>query len=75
MRVVLAVVACALLAGCSLNMQFVNAVDGYTGVLLPEYKIYISKDSTLNDDTKRIRTQTADKFQELVNEAKKNGGK
>jgi len=56
--------------GCSVNKEFVKAVDGYTKVILPEYKDYISNDTNLNEDTKRIRLQTADKFQELVNEAK-----
>ena len=56
--------------GCSVNKEFVKGVDGYTKVILPEYKDYISNDTNLNEDTKRIRLQTADKFQELVNEAK-----
>ena len=56
--------------GCSVNKEFVKAVDGYTKVILPEYKDYISNDTNLNENTKRIRLQTADKFQELVNEAK-----
>lgn len=58
------------IGGCSVNKEFVKAVDGYTKVILPEYKAYISHDTNLNEDTKRIRVQTADKFQELVNEAK-----
>ena len=57
-------------AGCSVNKEFVKGVDGYAKVILPEYKDYISNDTNLNEDTKRIRLQTADKFQELVNEAK-----
>jgi len=57
--------------GCSVNKQFVGAVDGYSQVILPEYKSYIQKDSTLSQDTKRIRTQSADKFQALVDHAKK----
>ena len=59
-----------LVGGCSVNKEFVKAVDGYTKVILPEYKDYISNDTSLNEDTKRIRLQTAEKFQELVNEAK-----
>ena len=58
------------LFGCTANKIFVKAVDGYTTVILPEYKTYIQNDSTLNDDTKRIRIQTADKFQQLVDEQK-----
>ena len=56
---------------CSVNKQFVKAVDGYTQVILPEYKTYIERDSILSMDTKRIRTQSADKFQALLDEAKK----
>jgi hypothetical protein len=56
--------------GCSVNKEFVKGVDGYTKVILPEYKDYVASDPALSENTKRIRVQTADKFQELVNEAK-----
>ena len=68
--VILLVFASVLVAGCSVNHEFVKAVDGYTKVILPEYKDYITSDPDLSEDTKRIRIQTADKFQELVDEAK-----
>jgi len=59
-----------LAGGCSVNQEFIKAVDGYTKVILPEYKNYITNDPYLNERTKRIRMQTAEKFQELIDEAK-----
>ncbi|OPX20562.1 MAG: hypothetical protein BZ151_03200 [Desulfobacca sp. 4484_104] len=59
-----------LLGGCSVNQDFVRGVDGYTQIILPEYKAYIAKDPQLSPDTKRIRLQSADKFQQLVDDAK-----
>ena len=73
-RLVLLVVAIGLLSGCSLNKQFVRSVDDYTKVILPEYRAYVQSDSSLGEDTKRIRSQTADRFQMLVNDAKKSEG-
>ena len=67
---VLALVGLVVCGGCTVNQQFVTAVDGYTTVILPEYKKYIDDDPNLSEDTKRIRKQSADKFQELVDEAK-----
>lgn len=68
------IIACACLlaltTGC-LNKQFVKAVDGYTQVILPEYKAYVDGDKTITDETKRIRKQTAEKLQDLVDEASK----
>jgi hypothetical protein len=68
--VIILVFASVLVVGCSVNQEFVKAVDGYTKVILPEYKDYITNDPDLSEDTMRIRIQTADKFQELVDEAK-----
>lgn len=59
-----------LVSGCSVNQDFVRAVDGYTKVILPEYQDYIKNDPKLSTDTKRIRIQSAEKFQELVDNAK-----
>ncbi len=71
------IMACSLIlvismviVGCAANQDFVRSVDGYTRVILPDYKNYVQKDPTLSDDTKRIRIQAADKFQELVDSAK-----
>lgn len=72
MRTLLIVLGC-ILVSCAPSKQFVDAVDGYTKVILPEYKVYIQEDSTLSDETKRIRTQSADNFQALIDEAKNDG--
>lgn len=62
---------CIVINGCSnLNKQFVGSVDGYTQVILPEYEEYVENDPNLIEDTKRIRIQTANEFQALVDEAK-----
>ena len=59
------------LCGCSLNRDFVKATDDYAQVILPRYVEYVEKDETLDADSKRIRTQTAERFQMLIDEAKK----
>ena len=68
---VLIVAVLGMCAGCTANKQFVDGVDGYTKVVLPEYKAYVQADPKLDADSKRIRVQTADKLQALVDEAKK----
>jgi hypothetical protein len=68
--VVMVVMMSTVLCGCATDQGFVKAVDGYTKVILPEYKGYIQSDQNLSEDSKRIRLQTADKFQQLVDEAK-----
>jgi len=69
-NVILVVLASILIAGCSVNKEFVMAVDGYSKVILPEYKDYIANDPNLSERTKQIRMQTADKLQKLVDEAR-----
>lgn len=64
-----AVMATLFISSCTLNQAFVKSISDYTDTILPEYKEYIEKDTTLTEDTKRIRKQTADKFQALVNDA------
>lgn len=58
-------------AGCSLNKQFVTAVDKYANTYVPEYKKYIESDSSLDAESKRIRLQSADKFLETISNAVK----
>jgi len=70
-KLLVSVAVLGLVAGCSLNVQFVRSVDEYTKVILPEYRTYVQKDTTLDEDTKRIRSQTADRFQLLIDDAKK----
>lgn len=70
-KALVAVTFVVLFAGCSLNKAFVKSVNDYTQTILPEYKQYIEKDPGLDEDTKRIRLQTAQKFQELIDDAVK----
>lgn len=70
-RFVITVCTAALLTGCTLNQAFVKSVSDYTDTILPEYREYVESDTTLSDDTRRIRKQTADKFQALVDDAMK----
>jgi hypothetical protein len=69
--VVVALCSVFLFSGCALNKEFVKAVDGYAHTFIPEYKTYIANDPNLDDETKRIRTQSADKFLETVTNAVK----
>lgn len=57
------------LQGCSLNKQFVQAINHYATTCIPEYKLYVMSDSTLSEDSKRIRLQSAEKFLETVSRA------
>jgi len=64
------VVCFAFLSSCApLNQDFVKALDSYTKVILPEYKNYVQADTSLNDETKAIRMQTAERFQILIDSA------
>lgn len=65
------IVACS---GCYTNRSFIKAVDGYTRAILPEYRNYVQNDSNLDSDSKRIRIQTAEQFQKLVNQADSTAG-
>jgi hypothetical protein len=58
-------------SGCTVNESFIKAVDGYAASILPEYQDYVERDTRLDPDSKRIRRQTAQKFRELIDEAKK----
>ncbi|MBI2933234.1 MAG: hypothetical protein HYY16_16435 [Planctomycetes bacterium] len=68
---VIAWLALGLSVGCSTNGGFVQAVDGYAQVVLPEYRRYVQADPKLDEDSRRIRLQTADRFQQLIEEAKR----
>lgn len=69
MRYVLVCVALCLCASCSLNSQFVSAVDGAWDVIGPEYTAYVAADPALDDDTKATRIRTAQLLTELIAEA------
>lgn len=65
------IVFVVLLCSCAaVNQNFVKSVDGYSRVILMEYKMYVEKDTSLSEATKKIRLQSADQFQKMVDEAK-----
>lgn len=61
----------ALCCGCSLNAQFVDAVDRTWATIGPEYQAYVDADATLDDNTKETRKRTAETLTLLIEEAKK----
>jgi len=69
MKRIIVVVSILSLVSCSSNRSFIKAVDSYTRVILPEYRNYVKNDQNLDSDSKRIRIQTAEQFQKLVNQA------
>ncbi len=62
--------AVVLMQGCSCP-DFARGVNAYTTEILPAYKFYVEHDEALDADSKRIRLRSADRFQELVNQAQK----
>ena len=69
-KFIVSIIACGLLVGCAANKDFIAAVDSYTKVILPEYKTYIAKDSTLSASTKTIRTNSANQVQAMIDKEK-----
>lgn len=65
-----AALLCAI-SGCSLNSQFVSAVDGAWSVIGPEYTAYVQADATLDDATKTTRIRTAQLLTETIAEAQR----
>jgi len=57
-------------AGCSLNQEFVGAVDQSWGVIGPRYEAYIDADPALSEEVKALRKLTAQSLTELIEEAK-----
>lgn len=58
------------LCGCSINQQFVTAVDDAWDVIGPRYVEYVQKDATLDDESKTTRIRTAQLLTETIEEAK-----
>jgi ABC-type molybdate transport system substrate-binding protein len=65
------VVAIVMAAGCSLNKQFVNAVDDSWSVIGPEYVDLVQESDKFDDTDKEIRTFHAKALTDMINEAKK----
>ena len=70
MKRYIAILACVFLFSCAADKVFVKAVDGCAQAILPEYKTYIQKDTTLDAKSKQIRTQTADELRKLIDQEK-----
>jgi hypothetical protein len=60
-----------LVSGCSVNSQFVSAVDESWKVIGPRYVEYITADSKLDNESKATRIRTATLLTETIAEAKK----
>ena len=58
-----------LFANC-VNKVFLQGVDSCTSVIIPEYRVYVEDDASLDSTTKRIRVQTINKLEELIETAK-----
>jgi hypothetical protein len=59
------------LQGCA-SFDFASGVNGYTTEILPAYKAYVLGDTNLDAVSKRIRIRSADTFQKMVDEARRN---
>ena len=59
-----------LACGCSLNRQFVAAVDETWQVIGPRYCEYVKSDASLTDDDKGTRLRTAQMLSEVIVEAR-----
>ena len=55
------------------HKTFVQAMDRHTKEILPKYKAYVAA-SSLKDDTKKIRTRTADEWRAFVDDGVKRVG-
>ena len=64
------VCATLVLAGCSVNEQFVSAVDKAWVTIGPEYRAYVEADEAIGDDTKATRLRTAEILTETIEVAK-----
>ena len=64
-KLLVSLTVCMLIA-CAGDKVFVRAVNSCTTVILPEYRSYLTKDTTLDTASVRIRTQTATELQRLI---------
>lgn len=68
--IIVAVILLALLQGCAgVNPTFVKAVETNWKVIGPDYRGYVEGDSSLAEESKKIRLQAIDEFTLLVAEA------
>lgn len=62
---------CLGVTGCSVNAQFVDAVDDAWTVIEPRYVDYVQTDTTLDEESKATRIRTAEILSATILEAKK----
>jgi hypothetical protein len=60
--------------GCTLNKQFVDAMDTAWQEIGPEYTTYVNADINLDKDQKRNRIRTAQMLTEVIAVAKDKEG-
>lgn len=70
-RWIVAGVLLLVVVGCSLNQQFVDAVDEAWQVIGPRYVEYVQEDPRLDDQNEATRIRTAVMLSELIEEAQK----
>ena len=59
---------CSLLFG-SVNQEFAEASKGFADQVLPEYENYLDADTSLSEDDRRIRRNSAKGWRELIDDA------
>ena len=69
MKTLVAIVLMVVLCGCTPQSAFVRAVDNHVNVILPEYRAYVSDDAKLDETSKRIRIESADALEALIDSA------
>lgn len=62
---------CTCTSGCTLNAQFVDAVDETWAVVGPRYCAYVQADPQLDEESKTTRLRTAQLLTETIAEAQK----
>lgn len=64
--------ALPLLAGCSLNKEYVKADEDTANVIIPAHEKYVDADTTLDADAKARRKRLLESWRERINAAKGN---
>ena len=58
-------------SGCSINKQFVETCQDSWDTIGPEYVKYVNADTSISEETKKIRIRSATNFTNMLNEAAK----
>jgi hypothetical protein len=57
-----------LLAGCSLNQEFLKTTDEMWSIVGPEYAAYVQADANLDDAQKRVRVRQVEIYTDTLKE-------